>query len=80
MHLIGREPLITSIGELARWAEIRRWGTQRRGELATWLASLSGYEAVAAIWGRHPQQPADAGVQVPANLASRLPPPALRLH
>jgi hypothetical protein len=50
-HLIGREPLITSIGELAKWAEIRRWGTHRCGELATWLVSLSGYEAVAAIRG-----------------------------
>jgi len=38
-RLIGREPLITFItfGELAKWAEIRRWGAHRRGKLAGWL-------------------------------------------
>jgi len=56
-RLIGREPLITFItfGELAKWAEIRRWGAHRRGELAAWLSGipvLPGDEAVAAIWGR----------------------------
>jgi len=56
-RLIGREPLITFItfGELAKWAEIRRWGAHRRGELAGWLSGipvLPGDEAVAAIWGR----------------------------
>jgi predicted nucleic acid-binding protein len=56
-RLIGREPLITFItfGELAKWAEIRHWGTHRRGELAAWLSGipvLPGDEAVAAIWGR----------------------------
>jgi predicted nucleic acid-binding protein len=48
-RLIGREPLITL------WAEIRGWGTHRRGELAAWLSDipvLPGDEAVAAIWGR----------------------------
>jgi predicted nucleic acid-binding protein len=54
--LIGREPLITFItfGELAKWAEIRRWGAHRRRELAGWLTGipvLPGDEAVAAIWG-----------------------------
>jgi len=53
-RLIGREPLITFItfGELAKWAEIRRWGARR--ELAGWLSGipvLPGDEAVAAIWG-----------------------------
>ena len=84
-HLIGREPLITftTSGELAKWAEIRRWGAHRRGELAAWVSGipvLAGYEAVAAIWGAPPQQPAGAGVQVPANLASRLPPLTVILH
>ena len=56
-RLIGREPLITfiTLGELAKWAEIRGWGTHRRGELAAWLSGipvLPGDEAVAAIWGR----------------------------
>src|ERR1700693_2684833 len=41
-RLIGREPLITFItfGELAKWAEIRRWGAHRRGELAGWLSGI----------------------------------------
>jgi hypothetical protein len=65
-RLIGREPLITFItfGELARWAEIRRWGAHRRGELAGWLSGipvLPGDEAVAQSGGSCPQQPADAG-------------------
>lgn len=56
-RLIGREPLIIFItfGELAKWAEIRCWGADRRGELACWLSGipvLPGDEAVAAIWGR----------------------------
>ena len=55
-RLIGREPLITFItfGEPAKWAEIRRWGAHRRGELAGWLSGipvLPGDEAVAAVWG-----------------------------
>jgi hypothetical protein len=53
MHLIGREPLITSIGELAKWAEIAAGVLAAVGNRPPgWLASLSGYEAVAAIWGR----------------------------
>ena len=57
ISLIGREPLITFVtfGELAKWAEIRRWGPHRRQELADWLTGipvLPGDEAVATIWGR----------------------------
>jgi predicted nucleic acid-binding protein len=56
-RLIGRKPLITFVtfGELAKWAEIRSWGTGRRQELADWLSGipiLPGDEAVAAAWGR----------------------------
>jgi len=56
-RLIGREPLITFVtyGELTKWAEIRRWGTHRRGELAAWLSGipvLPGDEPVATTWGR----------------------------
>jgi predicted nucleic acid-binding protein len=56
-RLTGREPLITFVtyGELTKWAEIRRWGARRRGELAGWLSGipvLSGDEAAAVIWGR----------------------------
>ena len=40
--LIGREPLITFVtfGELAKWAEIRKWGLRRREELTSWLSAL----------------------------------------
>lgn len=56
-RLVGREPLITFVtfGELTKWAEIRDWGEQRRGELAAWLAAMAvipGDEAIAATWGR----------------------------
>jgi predicted nucleic acid-binding protein len=56
-RLIGREPLITFVtfGELAKWAEIRHWGTHRRKELAEWLSGvpvLPGDEAVGTVWGR----------------------------
>jgi predicted nucleic acid-binding protein len=56
-RLIGRQPLITFVtfGELAKWAEVRHWGTRRRNELADWLSgipALPGDEAVAATWGR----------------------------
>jgi predicted nucleic acid-binding protein len=56
-RLIGREPLITfvTLGELTKWAEIRRWGPHRRQELTDWLSAipvLPGDEAVATTWGR----------------------------
>ena len=71
-RLIGREPLITFItfGELAKWAEIRRWGTHRRGELAAWLSGipvLPGDEAVAAIWGRLSAAAGQRGRPRPVN-------------
>ncbi len=55
-RLVGREPLITFVtfAELAKWAEIRSWGTRRRSELANWLDGvpvLPGDEAVAETWG-----------------------------
>ena len=41
-RLVGREPLITFVtfGELAKWAEIRHWGTHPREELAGWLSGV----------------------------------------
>ena len=55
--MIGRRPLITFVtfGELAKWAEIRHWGSRSRQELADWLSgvpTLPGDEPVAAMWGR----------------------------
>jgi hypothetical protein len=60
ISLIGREPLITFVtfGELAKWAEIRRWGPHRRQELADWLTGipvLPGDEAVAAARNAEPE-------------------------
>ena len=55
-RLIGRKPLITfvTLGELAKWTEIRHWGARSRQELADWLSGipiLPGDEPVAAMWG-----------------------------
>lgn len=56
-RLIGREACVTfiTIGELARWAEKRRWGTGARSELARWLGNvivLPYDERVAWRWGQ----------------------------
>lgn len=56
-RLLGRRPLITfvTLGELTKWAMVRRWGSKSRQELADWLAPLvilSGDDAVAVTWGR----------------------------
>jgi predicted nucleic acid-binding protein len=71
-RLIRREPLIIFItfGELAKWAEIRRRGAHRGGELAAWLSGipvLPGDEAVAAIWGRLSAAASRRGRPRPAN-------------
>jgi len=56
-HLIGRRPLITFVthAELTKWAELRKWGTTRRTQLAHWLAGMAvlpGTEDVATAWGQ----------------------------
>jgi predicted nucleic acid-binding protein len=56
-RLIGHEACVTfvTIGELARWAEKRHWGTRARSELARWLGStiiLPYDERVAWKWGQ----------------------------
>ena len=71
-RLIGSEPLITFVtfGELAKWAEIRDWGTPRRDELAGWLSGipvLPGDESVAAAWGRLSAAAARRGRPRPVN-------------
>lgn len=55
-ELLGAQTAITfvTLGELTRWATLRSWGTTRRAELATWLASrptLPYSEQVAVRWG-----------------------------
>jgi toxin FitB len=56
-RLAGRRPLITfvTLAELTKWADLRRWGTTRRTELAHWLAGIAvlpGTEDVATAWGQ----------------------------
>ena len=69
-RLIGRQPLITFVtfGELAKWAEVRHWGTRRRNELADWLSgipALPGDEAVPPPGEGCPPPP--CGVDAPAR-------------
>jgi toxin FitB len=54
--LVGAETGITfvTLGELQRWASIRKWGTSKRGELEAWLdahPTLPYDDEVARIWG-----------------------------
>jgi toxin FitB len=56
-RLVGQEVCVTfvTIGELARWAEKRNWGTRARTELVAWLARtvvLPYDERVAWRWGQ----------------------------
>jgi predicted nucleic acid-binding protein len=51
-------------------AEIRHWGSYRRGELSDWLSGipvLPGDEAVAAIWGRLSAAASHRGRPRPVN-------------
>lgn len=56
-RLVGQEVCVTfvTIGELARWAEKRHWGTRARTELVDWLGRrvvLPYDERVAWKWGQ----------------------------
>lgn len=56
-RLVGHEICVTfvTVGELARWAEKRHWGTRARTELVTWLGHrivLPYDERVAWKWGQ----------------------------
>jgi hypothetical protein len=71
-RLIGRRPLITFVtfGELAKWTDLRDWGSRRRQELADWLSGipvLPGDEAVAATWGKLSAGATRAGQPRPVN-------------
>lgn len=55
-QLIGYRPYITfvTLAELAKWVELRSWGSKRRDQLAKWLnamAVLPGTPLVARKWG-----------------------------
>ena len=56
-RLVGHEVCVTfvTVGELARWAEKRHWGTRARTELVRWLGNtivLPYDERVAWKWGQ----------------------------
>lgn len=56
-HVIGARVWLTfvTVGELWKWAEIRSWGSPRRGQLETWLTArpVIPYDTeVARTWGR----------------------------
>jgi len=56
-RLVGHEVCVTfvTVGELARWAEKRHWGTRARTELVSWLGRrivLPYDERVAWKWGQ----------------------------
>jgi predicted nucleic acid-binding protein len=71
-QLVGQEVCVTfvTIGELARWAEKRRWGTRARTELVDWLARavvLPYDERVAWKWGQLSVQAERRGRARPIN-------------
>jgi predicted nucleic acid-binding protein len=56
-QLVGHELCVTfvTVGELARWADKRKWGVPARTALVHWLSRrllLPYAEAVAWTWGR----------------------------
>jgi toxin FitB len=71
-RLIGTQPCITfvTLGELTKWAEMRRWGRQTRAELDRWLslAVLLPYDRdVATVWGELQAEGAHRGRTPPQN-------------
>jgi toxin FitB len=71
-QLIGAQPCITfvTLGELTKWAEMRRWGRRTREELDRWLglALLLPYDReVATVWGELQAEGAHRGLTPPQN-------------
>lgn len=55
-HLAGARIWLTfvTVGELAKWAVVRKWGQDRRGHLEAWIAGrpVIPYDAqIARMWG-----------------------------
>jgi predicted nucleic acid-binding protein len=64
-RLVGHEVCVTfvTVGELARWAEKRHWGTRARSELVRWLGNtivLPYDERVARKWASSASSPSAA--------------------
>lgn len=71
-RLVGQEICVTfvTVGELARWAEKRHWGTRARTELVDWLghAVVMPYDQrVAWKWGQLSVQSEKRGRARPIN-------------
>ncbi|HVA59855.1 MAG TPA: DUF1778 domain-containing protein [Mycobacteriales bacterium] len=52
---LHRRTLPAETGELLKWAEVRSWGSPRRGRLDAWLSAvptLPYHRGVAASWAR----------------------------
>jgi toxin FitB len=71
-QLIGAQVGISfvTLGELVRWATMRSWGPQRRGELDQWLAArpvLPHTDDIARTWGAISAHAARRGRPRPQN-------------
>jgi predicted nucleic acid-binding protein len=58
-HLAGARIWLTfvTVGELAKWAVVRKWGQDRRGRLEAWIAGrpVLPYDTqIARVWGELP--------------------------
>lgn len=56
-RLVNHQPCITfvTLAELAKWMDLRSWGSRRRDRLTNWLNSmvvLPGTPAVSRMWGQ----------------------------
>ncbi|MEN3357991.1 MAG: hypothetical protein V7637_1973 [Mycobacteriales bacterium] len=56
-RLLGLSPVVAfvTVGELAKWADMRSWGQRRRGALDHWIDQrlvLDSDENVSRVWGR----------------------------
>lgn len=71
-RLLGLSPVVAfvTVGELAKWAEMRSWGQRRRGALDHWISQrlvLDSDERVARIWGRLSAAAERRGLPRPEN-------------
>jgi len=75
-QLVGTDVCITfvTLGELTKWAELRRWGKRNRDALQRWLdrALLLPYDRrVATVWGELQADGVRRGRPRPANDSRR---------
>jgi predicted nucleic acid-binding protein len=71
-RLLGLSPVVAfvTVGELAKWADMRSWGQRRRGALDHWINQrviLDSDEGIARIWGRLSAAAERRGLPRPEN-------------